>query len=224
MLEKYFGFLKVQDEYSILDSLIEHCRIDEEELNLLSDMVMLLTQQKMSEVEEYFEKIRKISTDSSRIFENTAEHIIQANFDHQKQYDLLRLYQRIENISSLIISSARRILVFHQIGGLLPIEQNSCLNELMKNVLAIHIEFRLALTRFQEDKKMVLRTVSKVEELKNVIDDQRAICLENIYRLANDNQLPLGNFRAMETIVEHLEEVAAKIKDGATSLEWLLLT
>ena len=81
MLEKYFGFLKMQDEYSVVDSLVEHCRIDEEELSLLEDMVHNLCEQRMDKIEELYLKIRKISSDSSRIFENTAEHIIQANFD-----------------------------------------------------------------------------------------------------------------------------------------------
>ena len=42
MLDKYFGFTNISDEVSIIDSLLEHARIDEEELYLLNEMISFL--------------------------------------------------------------------------------------------------------------------------------------------------------------------------------------
>ena len=105
MLDKYFGFLRINDEYSVLDSLIEHIRIDDQELILLSKMIQKLISKETLEVESLYKKITKINDESKRIFENEAEQIIQANFDNQKQYDYLRTFQRIENISNSLSSS-----------------------------------------------------------------------------------------------------------------------
>ena len=49
-----------------------------------------------------------------------ADHIIQSSFDFQKQYDLLRLQQRIDVISSLIIATSKRILILSNIEGSVP--------------------------------------------------------------------------------------------------------
>ena len=42
MFDKYFGFLKSHDEDSIIQSLMEHAKIDSEELHILSNMVAVL--------------------------------------------------------------------------------------------------------------------------------------------------------------------------------------
>ena len=70
MLEKYFNFTKVQDEYSVIDSFLEHTRIDEEELNLLVQMTQVLSSPSCKELNSIHDRIFKIHTDSYRIFEN----------------------------------------------------------------------------------------------------------------------------------------------------------
>ena len=42
MFDKYFGFLRSHDEETILSSILEHSKIDEEELYVLSKMVSVL--------------------------------------------------------------------------------------------------------------------------------------------------------------------------------------
>ena len=223
MLDKYFGFLKMQDENSVVDSLIEHCRIDEEELNLLSKMVHHLMANEKDSVEEIYLKIKKISTDSSRIFENTAEHIIQATFDHQKQYDLLRLYQRIENISRLILITAKHLLIFEQIDGNVPESLKVCFTKITKLVLDNHLQFQTGLAQYRDNKKMVFKTINKVEEIESIIENHRTEGLQILYTLANEGGIKVGSFKALENLINGLESISDAVQDGATSIEWLLL-
>ncbi len=224
MLDKYFGFLKVQDEYTILDSLIEHTRIDEEEIELLTQMVNILCQENSEKTEEVYTKIRKIHQDSRRIFEHTAEQIIQANFDHQKQYDLLRLYQRIESISGYIVATAKRVVLLHRIGGSLPKELHPNLKELIQSIKVIHNEFKTAVIQYTKDKKKLIPTITKIEEMEQNIDHIRAEGLEILYKLANQDKLQLGTFKAIENIIEHIETTSDVVDEAAKSLEWLLIT
>jgi uncharacterized protein Yka (UPF0111/DUF47 family) len=223
MLEKYFGFNNIQDEFAVVDSLIEHSRIDEEELYLLSEMVSHLCDNKKEPVTEFYGKIVKIHTDSKRIFESIAEDIIQADFDHQKQYDLLRLYQRIESISDNISATAKRIVMIVSVGGSIPVELRASAQDMIGSVIQLHMEFKHALHCFQEDKKNVLKTIHKIVELETAIDHMRIEAIERLYKLGNENKLLMGNFRAIENIFEHIEELSDSIEDAATSLEWLLI-
>ena len=56
MLDKYFGFLRVYDEFSVLESLIDHTRIDEEELLMLLKMFELFINGNISDLEDYYTK------------------------------------------------------------------------------------------------------------------------------------------------------------------------
>ena len=78
MLDKYFGFVKIDSENSVIDSLIEHTRIDEEELFLLKKMVAGLIEKSPSLIEDSHLKIAKIRSESNQAFEHTEEQIIQA--------------------------------------------------------------------------------------------------------------------------------------------------
>ncbi|MCP4049266.1 MAG: DUF47 family protein [bacterium] len=223
MLNKYFGLLKVQDEYSVMESLLEHIRIDEEEIELLEKMVDYLCCNNLTKVEEYYNKIKIIMLDSNRIFESISEQIIQAQFDQQKQYDLLRLYQRIEGISQLIIASAKRILILDKIEGKLPDKCIEPLKKLMHSVVDIHIHFQKAVSKYIDDRTGVMDLIKSIEEKENHIDHLRSECLKTLYLHANTEPVPLGDFRAIENIVEHIEDLSDAIELAATSLEWLLI-
>lgn len=223
MLEKYFGYNNIQDELSVVDSLLEHTRIDEEELHLLSDIISLLFQHKPDEINTQYNKILKIRNDSTRIFENVAEDIIQADFNHQKQYDLLRLYQRIESISDGISATSRRVVIFLRVGGVYPQELIPSTQKMIEAVVAIHEEFKNALHNYQNNKKLVLKTINKVTELENQIDSYRIEAIEVLYKLGNEKKLLIGNFRGIENILDRLETLADSVEEAATSLEWLLI-
>lgn len=223
MLEKYFGYNTIQDELSVVDSLLEHTRIDEEELHLLADIFSHLFNHKEDEIYSQYNKILKISNDSSRIFENVAEEIIQADFNHQKQYDLLRLYQRIESISDDISATSRRVVIFIKVGGTYPQELVETTQKMVDAVVKIHEEFKTALHNYQNDKKLVLKTISRVTELENQIDGYRIDAIEALYKLGNEKKLLIGNFRGIENILDRLETLADSVEEAATSLEWLLI-
>ena len=111
MFDKYFGFLKSHDEDSIIQSLMEHAKIDSEELHILSTMVAVLMKEDRDDLDTMYDQIRHINDENIKIFETVSDHIIQSNFDFQKQYDLLRLQQRIDSVSGLIIATAKRIII-----------------------------------------------------------------------------------------------------------------
>lgn len=223
MLDKYFGFLNIQDEDSVIESFLEHNRIDAEEIEILLDMYDALCANEMDEVEDNYGKIRSISIESSKAFDGVAEHIINANFDHQKQYDLLRIYQRIGSISGAIISSAKRVVILKRINGSLPSELHDDMKLLLTQLKDINNSFKTTLKQYLDDKKKVIELVGKIEEQENKIDHQRSICLEILYRYANTHNMPMGDFRSIENIIEHIEDASDTIEEAATSLEWLLL-
>ena len=122
MFDKYFGFLKSHDEETILNSFIEHSKIDAEELFTLSKMLQVLINQESGDLDDMHNQICKINDENTKTFETITDHIIQSNFDFQKQYDLLRLQQRIDSISSLIIATSKRIIVTKNIEAQVPVD------------------------------------------------------------------------------------------------------
>jgi uncharacterized protein Yka (UPF0111/DUF47 family) len=223
MLEKYFGYSSIQDELSVVDSLIEHTRIDEEELYLLATSIQCLFKGNTRDIETNYAKIIQIRQDSNRIFDHIAEDIIQADFNSQNQYDLLRLYQRIETISDNISSVAKRIIIFVKIGGSYPPELVEITQKIIDTIVSLHAEFKNSLLYYQNDKKLVLKTIHTVINLEELVDDYRVAAIEILYTLANKQELHIGTFRATENILERLENLADSIEEAATSLEWLLI-
>ena len=223
MIDKFFGFTIIKDEASIIGSLFEHTRIDEEEILLLKNMVSDLVNQNDIKLTDDFEILQKINNKSSRIFESTAEQIIHANFDHQKQYDLLRLFQRIENISGSIIAAAKRLVLLHKVDASLPSELKEPTAAMAHAIVEIHELFRNALDMYQQNKKNLIHKIHEIIEMEHEIDNMRVNCIEILYKLGNNHSIKMGTFHAIENMIVHLEELAKKIKNAATSLEWLLI-
>lgn len=223
MLDKYFNFTKVQDEYSVIDSFLEHTRIDEEELGLLDQMVSFSCTQSRDKVPGLYEKITKIHTDSYRMFENIAEQIVQADFDHQKQYDLFRLYNQIDSVSDTIIATAKRVKILHNIGGCMPSNLESDATKMMKNVLKIHQSFKHALSQYQTNKREILNVIYTIVELSHENDDLCTNGIESLYHIGNQGSLNLGDFRAVENVLEYIRLLSKTIEQATTSLEWLLI-
>ena len=223
MLDKYFGFLRSHDEISILSSLLEHSKIDEEELLVLSKMISILMKEDTGDLDSLHEQICKINDENSKIFESVADHIIQSNFDFQKQYDLLRLQQRIDVVSSLIIATSKRILIFNRINAELPKEIFFGLSKLIELVTQSHQTLVQTIHKYKDSRKEVIDLIHKAVEEENMVDNTRFECLEVLYQLANENRLKLGDFRALEGIIEYLEDISDSIKSAVTSLDWLLL-
>ena len=223
MIDKFFGFTRVQDEASIIGSLFEHTRIDEEEILLLQNMISDLVKKNNIKLTDDFETLKKINNKSSRIFESTAEQIIHANFDHQKQYDLLRLFQRIENISGSIISAAKRLVLLHKVDASLPSKLKEPTEAMAHAIVEIHELFRNALDMYQQNEKNLIHKIHEIIEMEHEIDNMRVNCIEILYKLGNNQSIQMGTFHAIENMIVHLEELAKKIKNAATSLEWLLI-
>tara|TARA_A100001015_G_scaffold280868_1_gene343537 strand:+ start:1417 stop:2091 length:675 start_codon:yes stop_codon:yes gene_type:complete len=223
VIDKYFGFKTISDEVSIVDSLIEHTRIDEEELHLLSGMVSALCAGQSDEIENYSSKIMKIRSDSNRVFEHTEEQIIRAHFDFQKQYDLLRIYRRIEGISGSILNASDRILILSRIHGHFPKEFTSQTTHFVELLTHAHELFKQSLIDYEHNKKDVIQLIHRIAEVKQSINNHFFNCIEKLYKFANDETIPLGNFRAIETIYQNLNVISTSIEDASNSLEWLLI-
>ncbi|MFC1617237.1 DUF47 family protein [Candidatus Margulisiibacteriota bacterium] len=222
MFDKYFGFLKLYDENSVIESFVNHTIIEKEKLKILTLLIDCVCDD-MQKIEENYQKIREVHQESKEIKANISNQIIEANFDHQKQYDLLRLFQRIEKFSELIMATAKRIVILGRMKCCYPQELKKDLMELTKLVQNIHSAYIETLEKYQNEPKKTIKFINKVEDLENLIDHQRSQCLENLYLLGNKNKLPIGTLRIIEEIVEHLESVADSIEEAAKSIEWLLL-
>lgn len=223
MFDKYFGFLRSHDEVTILDALLEHSKIDEEELLLLTQMIHILLGEDSGDLNAINRQICTINRNNAKSFETLSDHIIQSNFDFQKQYDLLRLQQRIDVISSLIIATARRVLILMNTNGTIPSELNYALKPLVQLVLDSHQTFIMAMEKYKTSRKEVIDFIHTAMDQETMVDNARSECLETLYKLANEDQLKLGDFRAIESIIEYLEDISDSIKSAVTSLDWLLL-
>ncbi|RAP32154.1 hypothetical protein DID76_01165 [Candidatus Marinamargulisbacteria bacterium SCGC AG-414-C22] len=223
MLDKYFGFTEINNEFAVIESLLEHARIDEEELYLSLDLIKALYDENKDDVYSIHLKISKIRNDSNRVFEYTEEQIIQANFDFQKQYDFLRIYQRIENISTDILNLSNQMLVLSNIGGKIPVNLQPYLDDIFQLILAQHTMFKEALSSYEKDRANIIKRIHKVVESEKAIKEQYVRALEALYKLANENKLLLGNLRAVESIFSSLDVLSNRIEQATTSLEWLLI-
>ena len=168
-------------------------------------------------------QINNINIENVKIFETVADYIIQSNFDFQKQYDLLRLQQRIDAVSGLIIATAKRMILTKNIGTQVPDALFPSLKKLSKLVIDSQDTFIEAIQKFQSSRKDVIRLIHKSEELENMVDNTRTECLEILYRLANENHLKMGDLAAIEGVIEYFEDISDAIKSATTSLDWLLL-
>ena len=158
------------------------------------------------------------------MFEYTEEQIIQAHFDYQKQYDLLRIYQRIDNISTAIVNASEHILILSNIKGKLPVELHEQTKDLLSLIISEHSLFKQALEQYENDKSDVIGTIHRVIECDQSVNEVCNICIEKLYLAANRNELSLGTFRAIEHIYSNLQFLGTKIEKAATSLEWLLIS
>ena len=223
MFDKYFGFLKTHDEETILYSFIEHSKIDAEELFTLSKMIQVLINHDSGDLDDMHRQICNINDENVKAFETITDHIIQSNFDFQKQYDLLRLQQRIDSISSLIIATSKRIIVTKNIQAEIPVDLYPFIQKLSELIVQSHQTFTLALEKFQTSRKDVIKLVHQAEEEENLVDNVRSESLEKLYNLANQNFLKPGDLRSIEGIIEYFEDISDAIKNATTSLDWLLL-
>ena len=58
IIDKYFGFLRVHDEHTVIESLIDHARIDEEEIHLLNEMVKRMKNEHDPEIEVTYQNVK----------------------------------------------------------------------------------------------------------------------------------------------------------------------
>lgn len=224
MLEKYFGFFEVKDEDSIVESFLEHSRIDEEEIVLLGKVIDALIIEDKNSIEDSYYKIKKINADSYRIFEQTSEQIIQANFGLQKQSDLLRIYQRIEKISHSIIVTSNALVILSRISTIFSIDLMQYIQKMIVIISKMHSEFISALTQYQQQKNEVIKTIHRIEDLDKSIYELRSLAVQTLYKLGNDGKLPMGTFTSFDNVFKFMEHLTHHIEEAATSIEWLLIT
>ena len=224
MFEQYFDTKTTTNEQFIVDSILEHTMIDEEELYLLKNMLSDFCEGKHEDIEQFRDKILSIRNDSNHIFEHLEEQIIQANFDFQKQYDFLRIFQRVECISSEIFRCANYITIFVRLNGSLPTFCNEDLQSLINCNLEAHEFLKKSLMLYEKNKQDVFSSIHKVVSIKHSIHTIYFNAVETIYRLSNEGSLKLGDMRSIENIFSSLVNIGDSVESASTSLEWLLIT
>ena len=223
MFDKYFGFLKSHDEETILQTLLEHSKIDSEELLILNRMFHVFIGKDDGDLNILFDQIQNINNENVKIFETVTDHIIQSNFDFQKQYDLLRLQQRIDSVSGLIIATAKRIIIARNIGSKLPEDLHEIIANLIQLVIESQNTFIESIEKFRTSRREVIKLIHKSEEQENMVDNVRSQALEILFNVANSGSLRMGDLSAIEGLIEYVEDISDAIKSATTSLDWLLL-
>ncbi len=223
MIGKYFNFLQISDEYGVFEVVLDHTKTDEQELVILRKMIDCSTQENIKDIEELYENIRNISNESHKQFETLSDQIIHSNFDHQKQYDILRIHSRIEDISQFIIATAKRLYISYKIGCMLPTHIQKNMQEMVQLVQNMHRSFINVVQYYIEDNKDVIEAIHKVQDEENYIDHIRSEYLTNLYKMANEKSLAMGDFMIIREIIEHLEGISDAIESASSSFNWLLL-
>ena len=224
MFEQYFGTKSMTNDHFIVDSILEHTMIDEEELYLLKTMLSDLSNGSYDSIDATREKIIAIRNDSNHIFEHIEEQIIQANFDFQKQYDFLRIFQRMESVSAEIICCANYIAIFTRLEGQLPKFCFDDFNTLINRNIETHEFFKKSLMIYEKNKQDVFNLIHKVISVNQSINTIYFNSIETMYRIANEGSLKLGDMRSIENIYNSLINIGNSIEAASTSLEWLLIS
>ena len=224
MFEQYFGTKSMTSDQFIVDSILEHTMIDEEELYLLKTMLSDLSNGSHDTIDATREKIIAIRNDSNHIFEHIEEQIIQANFDFQKQYDFLRIFQRMESVSAEIICCANYIAIFTHLEGQLPKFCFDDFNTLINRNIETHEFFKKSLMIYEKNKQDVFNLIHKVISVNQSVNAIYFNSIETMYRIANDGSLKLGDMRSLENIYNSLINIGNSVEAASTSLEWLLIS
>lgn len=225
MLDKYFGFinLNLDTEEAVIEAFIEHTNLDKAEHQHLVSMLQGLCQNAGDSVALTYGKIRTITLEASREFEQVAEQIMTSEFSANKQARLLTTYTRICAISTAIISCAKRMLIFTRIGGSIPEPLHPELLTMMDTIETIHNQFNETLLALLGNRRVLSDAIHGVKAIEQSVDHQRGECLTHLYQLANTTDIPAGTFRCLENIIEHIEAIADVVESATLSIEWLLL-
>ena len=223
MFDKYFGFLRSHDEDSIINSLLDHSRVDLEELIILDKMLKILIHDDTGDMTMLHDQLQQVNTENTKTFETVTDHIIQSNFDFQKQYDLLRLQQRIDSVSGLIISTSKRLLIIKNIQTEVPKPLHHKLKQIVSLTIDSQHTFIKSVEKFQSSRRDVIKLIHKAEEQQHMVENARSESLQQLFLIANEGQLRLGDCAALEGLIENFEAISESIKAATTSLDWLLL-
>lgn len=224
MIDKYLGFKTISNDTTVIESLLNHTKIDENEIIILKEMFSFLCSNRIVEVQSNRDKIFTISKESSRELIYIEEQIIQSHFDFQKQHDLLRIFQRIESVSQLIATCADYIIIFIHLKGRLPLECQDNLLDMIDTISKNHLLLKLSLTHYISNKDKLISTIHSLTSNEKIINAMYLESIEQVYALANENKIMKGHMRALENMYLSLETLGNAIETAATSLEWLLIT
>ena len=151
------------------------------------------------------------------IFETVTDHIIPI-----QQYDLLRLQQRIF-FSGLIIATSRQVLILQNINAVIPNQLHTHIQRLLSLIIDSQHTFIASVEKFQTSRRDVIKLIHKAEEQEIFVENARSESIEILFKLANDNQLKMGDLACIQGLINYIENISHSIKSATTSLDWLLL-
>ena len=132
------------------------------------------------------------------------------------------MQQRIDAISGLIIATAKRVLITHNIKAKVPTELHELFEQLLTLVIDSQATFIESIEKFKHLVRDVIKLIHKSEEQENQVDNVRSQALEILFKIANEGSLKMGDFSSLEGLIEYIEDISDAIKSATTSLDWLL--
>ena len=222
MINNYLGLKKAQSEAPIIDNLIEHCLIDEQELNIIIQMIESLDNHDHSSIDSLYQKLTLIQENTFKIFENTADIIIESNFNPNTQSNLLRLFQRIDQLSEVLLHLAIEINVFSSLEIQIPQNIYKLLTKTIMQTKSLYNSFQKAISLYQKDKSLVINEIHNVQSIYHKYINDKKTSLKELYTI-DSSLLTTGHYLSLKSIFDALERVNISITESSTSIEWLLL-
>ncbi|MEK9657163.1 MAG: hypothetical protein VW378_02170 [bacterium] len=223
MIKKIFTTIETKNENLILESILEHSRLDGEELCLLKKIIDLSSHYPLNELESLYSNICKINADAKDIFKHIYNKIKQYSVDNRKGVEILHLHLKVEQTSAYILKSAQHILIYTRLEQQYPKQIFDRLTTLCELISTMHLYFNLSLEKYSQNKYCTSEYISKIIDVEILVRNHHLESLQFVLEHANKNTLPLGSIRCLENLLSGLEDIASVIFESTVALECLLL-
>ena len=82
---------------------------------------------------------------------------------------ILRIYQRIECISTDILNISNLVTILNNIGGSMPKDLHSYVIDIIDLIISSHGMFKQALLKYEKEKSSVIKTIHKIVECEKLL-------------------------------------------------------
>lgn len=223
MLKRYLKEQKTIPENAIIDSLIDHTNIDDEEIDILKQIITGINKLNGEQITNYVQRIKSINNESQLVFEKITLKIIKSNFSHEKYTDILQLHQKIDLTSRYVSKTAEHLNTYIKIESKMPEKIYLEISKLINIIITMHQNLKLSLESYLDTPNKTLAYVHEIFENEKKTASLFRLLKEKSYILANNKELKLGSLSCLENTYNDLENISFNILNCGIRVECLLL-